>query len=304
MDSLFSLAATHDEPYLTRVMAFVLKSDARFCNHFVAAVLGDADAGKVKEVVPEAVCPDGRPDIVLVCENHDVAIENKIGAAFGRKQIRRYRKEFGNHVYLLFKYVSDHKQAMEATRALTWHEVAAAVEGYLEQVEEDYPPEKAYLLGHFIRYLKEQRMAVGKVEKELVAGVKALANLTCQLEEALERESTATHSYVSGYQRKTGTRDYHGWQVNVDDGPTPFFVYVFYDPFVVFSYWHDESNLSQGHPEYEKLSEVHPQIQWPDQWHIATFDFATGVFFDETVDSQIRLLQKFVRDSATYFVEE
>lgn len=186
MKSVFSLSPNIDEPYLTQVFAFILKSDNQFCSFLVSNIFGLKSTGEILDIIPESSADSGRPDIVIRCENERIAVENKIDAAFTINQIERYKTEF-RYVFLIYRYLSEPAQANYATDSFTWYKIYSATKSYIQKLSDSYNVINKYLLKQFIAFLEETNMGAEKVSWEILDGTRSLFNLYTQILEALER---------------------------------------------------------------------------------------------------------------------
>lgn len=288
MKSIFGLSSTKDEPYLTQVFSYLLESDRQFCNFLINDIFDLRLDTRVKEIVPEASADNGRPDIVLVCENSiRIAIENKIDASFTTNQLKRYKIEF-EYVILIYKFLSEPEQVDFATKSISWYSICSKIREYVHDLNDKYDLINKYLLTQFVGYLEETNMAIEKVSWEIQNGTKSLLNLFSQIMEAFER--LKGNKQIMKYKSAGSSSIYTGWEVTLDKEDS-FSVYVFYDPLLVISSFYDvEDNSSK----FKRLGELYPSINWASYWHMETFDIGKNHFLCLSVDEQIGTIVEFL----------
>ena len=121
---------------------------------------------------------NGQPDIIIdFSKNKRIAIENKISANFTLNQIENYcNNKNVEAVYLIYKTISDVKQACLAKKAISWSEVFLFAKKYLESMK-DKKTIEYFLFQNFCSYLKEEGLAMERVTWEILKGTEALQNL-------------------------------------------------------------------------------------------------------------------------------
>lgn len=141
------------------------------------------------DVASQVNTGNGIIDILLSINDNEfsIAIENKIQSGFGRGQIKKY-EEYVNSVskkkgfvlaLIQNRSIFDEKIGVPYTKVY-WFELGKFIENELKQNHDVF-------LKEFLNFLKEENMAINKVEWQLVDGVRAHLNLVKMLEDVIRR---------------------------------------------------------------------------------------------------------------------
>lgn len=196
---LHKWALRQNENFFTDAFAHLLR---HLCDHqpgSAASLLSDLtdghlciaakDVAKVK-ITTQVTTEQGRPDLEISTPDHLVFVEAKMESLPGGGQLDRYLQDLKSRgvartsLVLLTRYPvrlpSDHERSVVSRR---WYEIA-------DWLQSDGTPRDevtTFLIKQFVEFLKVRDVALNKVTRDVVGGLKPLMALMAMLENAIRR---------------------------------------------------------------------------------------------------------------------
>jgi len=259
MNSVFSLAQEHKETYLTRIFGFFLENNPSLADKLIRDVFHIRHLGNLRAVWVEYSERENRPDLILVGSRDasKIAIEIKIDAPIGHRQLARYRR-FGKVVFI-YNSISDTSQLSQSHAVLAWQDI-------YEYLARHNVPQYKYL-EEFLRYLEERKMAVKKVTRKILKGTRQLMLMVKQIKHVLEamknNGALLFESSKSSFKYNYG---YIGWKIK---RRTILYLYLILDPLILIvglNLKHVKAKV-KARKKFAKIDDRYPQLgRWGDHW--------------------------------------
>jgi hypothetical protein len=217
---LYRYAHRQDENFVTASFALLL---SHLCRHDWPAAeellrrlcfqsRGDYPLAGPPAIRPQAREEDGQPDVRLVWPDAFVLVEVKKGSGLGPSQVRRYREILSKSRAPVRRLVLLTVLPVEAAgptddegpHHVYWFEVGS----WLRRLPAQDPVSR-FLVGQFVAFLEEQRMAVRQITKDYVRGVELFRCLMTMLERAIRGVQPPLPIYRGLLSAGKGSWKYH-----------------------------------------------------------------------------------------------
>lgn len=192
------------ENYTTEILKHILLENSDLLTYFLKKLnIPDLSRDNISILSQAELRGKGYADILITDFNEfGIIIENKIGADFQDKQIIRYNEYLSQftykHILVLLVYSYDFNNKIGVPdEILYWSELANIMKGF----------KNAYLEKSFIDFLKENNMALTKVNYYLLDGLKEKQNLLNLIRNILTK-------YVNDEKITKRTKDSHSEDYN------------------------------------------------------------------------------------------
>ena len=220
-----------DENFLTDVFSHLLR---HLCDHepdVAVRILSKLTGGRLQcsmedvlqsRIATQVVTQEGTPDLEIRTADHLVYVEAKKEARLGEAQISRYRRQLGSSGFsnttliLLTKHLVDPPEAERPDVFRRWYQLAAWIQEELDS-ETLRRPVSVFLATQFIEFLREKKMTVDQVGKDLVGGTRSLRSILAMIAEGIASQKERGRVEL--------TLEYAGYYVNGGE----YFVGLYHD---------------------------------------------------------------------------
>lgn len=278
------------ENFTTEILKLLLKTDKEALYYFLSLFPQIKFKDEWLRIESQLPTDSGILDILITDDRtFSIVIENKIDAGFQKKQIHRYKScaELQKPIFvivLLKTYIDFTEDIGEPDAKVCWFDFAR----FLEKAPVE--AKTKILRNEFIKFLKEENMALDKIEWTLVDGLKQKENLLNMLIKVIINK-LANDKVLS-------------WHKGAKASTTPEWNYYAYDVigtplYVQLIFWNSEATLYVCLPEKEKkeTDEIKKFQGLPPKVLISKFDFSKEHFFPLEKLEQERVLTKFLTDA-------
>ena len=298
--SIFSLGVGDGlkETYLSQVFAYVLRNVPDYSKHFLDTALGLDQANfDVDSVDTEVSFEEGRPDIVITSsDGSSIAIEIKISANFTSDQIGRYQSIGFCKVFLIYKYLSDPKQAAKAHNFISWHEVYTNIKHYCDNKASVVEGEERYIIWQFRHFLEEIGMGIEQVKNNIIDGLKSLKNIHDEINGIFPQLQASDMIRSSSVEAHASPPLYMEWKIDINVSQN-LYLCLYYQPLRLFTYYMPQDGLIVGDEITKVFPDIIRDLRWKKKWRIIDGFRFDKSFFESTVHDQIDQFRKFLVES-------
>ncbi len=193
--NLHKWARSQDENFTTDAFVCVLDHLTKYERRAAGTILGklfgclltEDDCDEIR-IETQKRANGSQPDICIERRNRFRAfIEVKVEGPVDWAQLKRHRNNLDGNAsparrfLVLLTRDADTSSTVNVDSSIRWHEVAEWLAGEIEAMQ----PVGKYLSEQFIDFLRERKMTIEQVRKELILGVLSFENLLRMLEQAV-----------------------------------------------------------------------------------------------------------------------